>query len=330
MGIFTDIFIKILPSYLIIAIGYLAGRYLGIKRESIAPLLLYVIVPLVTFKGIFQTEINATSLSYPFFYLSISIIIALIFYQVGKLVFNKNKAQAALLSMACSLSNVGYFGLPLIIMFLGEKALGTIVLITLGFTLHENTLAYYLAAKGVEGPKTALLRTLKLPTVYASTFAVLANIYYNNFFINLEQTNTVTFINQLIDTALFIMDKCVGALTFLGMMMVGLALSQIKQYHLNKIFLGLSTFSQFIIQPAIAISFVLLNQNYLHYYSQEACQIIFLLSLVPIGANTITISTKLNLDTDTLSITVLASTLMALLTIPCYISFANILGVFTQ
>lgn len=314
--LFSNILIKLLPLYLLIIIGYIAGRFLKIERAGVAPLLLYIVVPIVVFRGIFITEINTQTLSYPLFYLITSILMSVIFYFLGKKVFNGDKVEAALLSMASSLSNVGFFGIPLILLLFGNEVLGIVVLLTLGFTIHENTLAYFLVVKGASGTKNALLRTLKLPIVSAVLFAVVANqAYYKYFLISFPEEKT-KLIQSIVDTLIKTMDYFVGALTVLGMLMVGLGLSQINKIKFNPKFINLSLFSQFIVYPALALAFVFLNNSTLHYYSSEVMQIIFLLSLVPIGSNTLTIASRLKMDNGTLSFAVLISTVLSLFVIP--------------
>ena len=313
---FTEIFVKLLPLYFLIIIGYIAGRFLNVERASIAPLLLYIVVPIVVFRGIFLTEINAKTLSYPLFYFLVSVLMSMSFYFIGKKVFDGDKIEAALLSMACSLSNVGYFGIPLVLMLLGDGVLGVAVLLTLGFTLHENTLAYFLVAKGVSGAKAALMRTLRLPTVYAALLAVLMNqLYYRYFLISFPAENT-KFVQSIVDTFIKTMDHFVGVLIVLGMLMVGLGLSQIREMKFNWKFINLTLFAQFIVYPALALLFIFLNQTFFHFYNEEVLQIIFLMSLVPIGANTITIASRLKINNGTLSFAVLISTFLSLFVIP--------------
>jgi predicted permease len=39
MAVFGILFVKLLPLYLTIGLGYIAGRYFHVKKEMIAPLL---------------------------------------------------------------------------------------------------------------------------------------------------------------------------------------------------------------------------------------------------------------------------------------------------
>ena len=51
---FQNILFKILPLYLVILLGYIAGRFLEIERKSISLMIMYVVAPIVFFNGIIK------------------------------------------------------------------------------------------------------------------------------------------------------------------------------------------------------------------------------------------------------------------------------------
>lgn len=315
MPLFTELFIKLIPLYLIIILGFIAGKQLGVQRESIAPLLLYIVVPIVTFKGIFLTDISLETFSYPFFFLIAGTIMALGFFYIGKNIL-QDREQAGLLTLSASLANVGYFGLPLVFAIYGEKALGITVLLVLGLALHESFTAFLIAAQGKYHFRDALYKTLKLPTIYTSILAVFANLAYKYYY----QPGSI--LDPIIRSLLEMSDKFIGAYSFLGMLMIGLGLAKITRLEFNWKFISLSLIAKFVVFPALALAFIYLDTNFWNFYSEEARNIVFLMSIVPIGANTISIATELKLDTDTVSITVLLSTLLALWYIPWILSMS--------
>lgn len=62
---FFIIFLKILPIYIIILIGYLAGKYLKIDRNTISQILFYIAAPIVILYGVSHTEVNLRVISIP-------------------------------------------------------------------------------------------------------------------------------------------------------------------------------------------------------------------------------------------------------------------------
>jgi len=313
-NLFSDLLIKLIPLYIMIIFGWIAGKKLKVQAESIAPLLLYIVVPVVTFKGIFLTDLSAQTFSYPFYFLVAGTFMAISFFYIGK-IFLGSREQAGLLSLSASLANVGYFGLPLVFAIYGPEALGITVLLVLGLALHESFTAFLIAARGKYHLKDALQKTLRLPTIYTSILAVIANLAYKYYY------QPGTLLDPVIQSLLDMADKFIGAYSFLGMLMIGLGLAKIKKAYFDFKFISLSLIAKLAVFPALAVGFMYLDSTYLHFYSSRALEIIFLMSIVPIGANTISIATELGLDTDTASITVLISTLIALVYIPWVLSF---------
>jgi malate permease and related proteins len=314
MGIFEQLFIKLLPLYFIIFLGYIAGKRLKVARESIASFLIYIVVPVVYFKAIFEMKLTIVSFSYPIYLFLVGICLSTSFFYFGEKLF-KNKEIAALLSLTSTLANTGYFGLPLLFVLYGESILGTTVLVSFGLVLHEATLGFYLAAQGKYSPKQALTKTLKVPIIYSVILAFLCNYLYNHYFVNLPETVLKDTLELFIKNSLSMMNYFIGTLTVLGMSMIGLGLAKINHLKFNWRFISLSLFSKYIVYPSIFLIFYIINSK-IHVFDNEVLKVIFYLSLVPIGANSITLATQLNLDTDDASIVVIISTLISLLIIP--------------
>lgn len=324
MTLFIDLFFQLLPFYFVILLGFIAGRYLHVQRESIAPLLLYIVVPVVTFKGILESTINAQTLTYPLYFLGLGIFMSLSFFVLARLLgFDKQKA--GMLSLCTSLVNVGYYGLPLVLLVLGENGLGVSVMLILGLALHECSVAYFIAASGKYSLKESLRKTLTLPILYSSLFAIAVNYfnehYYSEFLTWIPSSIQDSVITPVLHSIEEMMSRFTSAYPLLGMIMIGLGVAKLKKLEFDWRFMGLAYFAKFLVIPAIAIGFTYLNKHYWHFYDDLAMQVIFLMSLVPIGANTISIATQLKLDVDKVAITTVISTLMALVYIPIVLNF---------
>ena len=312
---FADFVFKLIPLYFIIALGFIAGKWLKVERESIAPLLLYIVVPIVTFKAIFVQQLSLQMLTYPIFMFGCSLGLSLLFFYIGKNFFDSE--HAGLLSLSAGLANVGYFGLPLVLIVYGEDALGIVMLLILGTAIHESSFAFLIAARGKYSSREALIKTLKLPAIYTSVLAVLCNYLYNKYYLWTDFNPQFKYIcDELIYNLLLSIDKFIGAYTVLGMMMIGLGLSTLERFKPDWKFTALALTAKYICYPLIAIILGIANKYWLHFYDPQVMKLLFLMSLVPTGANTISIATELKLPTDTISITVLISTIFALVYIP--------------
>lgn len=312
-----NIALKLLPLYLIIFLGFIAGKKLKVERESIAKLVLYIVTPAVTFRGILNSNISLETFTYPFYFLIIGASIGVSFFWLGKWIFG-NKELAGALSLCAGLANVGYYGLPLIFIFFGKEYLGTVMLLILGLAIHECSTAFFTAACGKYSIKEAIIRTLKLPAIYTSSLAFILNLLIKN---NYDFLNQQTWYLESINFIENFFDKFIGAYTLLGMLVVGLGLAKVRELKFNKSFISLALIAKFICFPACAIALMWLNNKICHFYNPETLKIIFLMSIVPIGANSITISNELNLDTDLVSITVVISNILALIYIPIFLAF---------
>lgn len=327
MHLFFDLFFQILPLYFVIGLGFIAGKYLEVQRESIAPLLLYIVVPVVTFKGIIESEVNLQTLSYPLYFLALGVFMSLSFFWLARRL-GYSKEKAGMLSLCTSLVNVGYYGLPLVLLVLGKEALGISVLLILGLAIHECSVAYLVAASGKYSFKDSLKKTFTLPILYSSLLALVINYFHNNHFHNLLkqvpqwlQENTIF---PILNSIEIMMDKFTGAYSLLGMIMIGLGIAKLKRLDLDLGFMSLAYFAKFLVIPALALGFIYMNNNYWYFYDKLATQVIFLMSIVPIGANTITIATQLKLDVDKVAITTVISTLIALVYIPLILNWIKI------
>lgn len=327
MSLFLDLFFQILPLYFVILLGFIAGRYLQVERESIAPLLLYIVVPVVTFKGILDSDINAQTLTYPLYFLCLGAFMSLSFFALAR-ALGWSKEKAGMLSLCTSLVNVGYYGLPLVLLVLGERALGISVMLILGLAIHECSVAYLVAASGKYSFKESLQKTLTLPILYSSIIAIGVN-YFNNHYFNdlitwLPNTISEGILFPILSSIETMMARFISAYSLLGMIMIGLGIAKLKKLEFDLGFMSLAYLAKFIVIPLIAIAFIALNNNYFHFYDELATQVIFLMSLVPIGANTISIATQLKLDVDKVAITTVISTLLALAYIPLVLNFVKI------
>ena len=104
------------------------------------------------------------------------------------------------------------------------------------------------------------------------------------------------------------------------MMLVGIAIAEIKQFIIDWKFLGMAMLAQFIVWPVIIGGIIMLDKNIFEFYPALILKIIFLLSLIPIGVNLIAYSTQLNVQPEKASITILITTVFAMLYVPFMVS----------
>ncbi|MBI96070.1 transporter [bacterium] len=304
MSIFMTILLKIIPLYLMIYLGFVATKYLEVGKEGIAKLLIYMIGPVVIFYGTYTVQLNFANLTLPLLFLIISCLICLLFLWIGNKIF-KNDSTKNILAFTSGTGNTGYFGLPVVMGVLGEEAFSLAVLSILGFVLYENTLGFFITAKGSHTAYESFKKVLKLPTVYA----FFAGLTLNYLGFNLGELAVTT------------IQSFKGAYTLLGMMLIGMGLSSVKRSHIDFKFMSLTFLAKFLIWPAVVLSIIVIDNLYLNFYSAQVHSILILMSIVPLAANTVALATELKVHPDKAAIAVLISTIFALFYIPTIMLF---------
>ena len=294
---------KLVPLYILILLGYLAGRYLAVDKKSVALLAIYIVTPVVIFYGVSETAIDLSSVLLPLiiFVISSVICICLKYFSMNTLGM---KQLSGMIGFASASGNTGYFGIPVAIIIFGEDILGLAALCVLGSVLFENTLGVYTAASGKYSSKEAIQKVLKLPSLYGFLAGLCVNIYGIEFSENI--------------TTLF--DKFVGTYTILGMMIIGLGLSEIKRASFDLIFTTITALAHFVLWPLLMFLVLYLDRVSFSYINEQQSLILLLLSIVPIAANTVAWATVFEIDPDKVAVSVLLTTLLAAIYIPIFVS----------
>ena len=298
MGIFLTLLIKIIPLYLIILLGYVAGRYLKAQKETVARLLIFIIAPAVIFNSVLTTKLSVSVLSLPILFFSLCCLICLATFSIAKKIWSDPTKN--ILAFTSGTGNTGYFGLPVAIALFGPDIAGLVVISTLGFVLYENSLGFYITARGNHSAKESLKRVIKLPTIYAFLIGVIINLL------------GVKFGQGYFDFA----NLFRGAYSVLGMMLIGMGLASITDYKFDFKFIGATFLTKFIIWPLIISLIIFVDSNTIRLFNPEIYRVMILMSIVPLAANTVAFATELNAHPEKASMAVLISTIIALFYIP--------------
>ena len=299
MVFFLTLLIKLIPLYLIILLGFISSKVLKVNKESVASLLLYIIGPGVIFYGTANVELNLANISLPFLFFIISSLLCITFLYIGKLIW-KDDSTKNILAFTAGTGNTGYFGLPVALVLFDYKLFSLAVLSCLGFVFYQNSIGFFITAKGNYSFKESVIKVVKLPTVYS----FFAGLFVNLMNIDLGMTTIKT------------MEHFQGAFTILGMMIIGMGLSGIKSASFDYKFLSLAFIAKFLIWPLLIGMVIILDLEFFHIYNSDIYKIMVLMSIVPLAANTVVVATELKVHPDKAAIAVLLSTLFALFYIP--------------
>lgn len=295
--------LKILPLYFIILLGYVAGKFLKVQKESIAPLLIYIVTPLIVFSGVVSVQLNAKIFSLPLLYYIPAFLMCVLFYKISSYFYSSSEKN--IIAYAAGTGNTGYFGLPLILAFYDPTYFSIAVFVSLGGIFYESTIGFFIVAKGNYTVKQAIRKVIQLPTIYAFLFGIILN------YLHVSMSQNIT------DTLVYFK----GTYIVLGMMLVGFSLSQVTRASVDKTFVALSFIAKFIVLPVLGICAVLLDNHIFHIYDSVVHTVFLIMIIVPIASNTVVLATLFNTHPEKMSVTVLLSTLLALIYIPIIVGF---------
>jgi predicted permease len=234
----------------------------------------------------------------PFFFLALCTILALIFFVLAGFVWKD--ATRNLAAFATADGNTGYFGIPVALALFGERSLSYIVLGSIGFVLYENTVGYFILARSNSSVRESVRKVLRLPTI----FAFIAGLLFQLTPFDIPDALRGGILNVR------------GAYSMLGMMMIGLGLAGLRLNELDGKLFAFTSLGKFIVWPLVMFGIIAFDVRFLHVYGTEVHQVMLLLSMVPLAANTVALSTLANVHPQKAAMAVLASTIVALFFIP--------------
>ncbi|AOY90061.1 transporter [Marinobacter salinus] len=304
MAAALTLFLKLIPLYITVMLGWVAGRYLEASGRHIAGIMLYIVTPSVVFSGVMAAPLTPAVIFLPFLTFGLASLLGIVQLKLARKLITDG--SASIIPLCVGSGNTGYFGVPVALLLFGEEGVGLYIVCMLGTTLFENSVGFYLAARGRYELKDALWRVVKLPSIYAFLAAVVLNL--SGFGIP--------------DIFVPLFDNLRGAYSILGMMIIGMSITSFRGLAGNIRFTGLAFFGKFVVWPLAAILFWWLDAHILGIYEPAVHKAMFLISITPIAANTVVIATLLDVSPRQAAGTVLLTTLFALAFIPVMISLA--------
>ncbi len=298
MIIFLTILAKLIPLYIIIGLGFIAGKYLHVKKESIAPLTIYIIAPIIVFNAALTTQLTLSILTLPLLIYIIACIMCLTFFYIGKFIWKDTTRN--ILAFIAGDANTGYFGIPVAIILFDQNLLNIYILGTLGLHIFENSLGFFITARGHHTIKESLIKLVKLPTLYAFFIGLIFNLFGLHF-------------GSIYSEAVL---NFRGAYIILGMIIIGLGLASIVKFEFDLKFISLSFFAKFFAWPLIMLAVIIVNKTIFHIFEPNIYRVMILLSIAPIATNTVAFATELNAQPEKAALTVFLSTLFALFYVP--------------
>lgn len=295
---------KILPLYFLILLGYVSGRRLGVRTTSISALLLHVISPVFMFGVIASAKLDLAALLLPFAVMAVLVLSGAVTYLAATPFFrdrNRNLVTACL-----PVGNTGYFGVPIALVLFDDATFKLYLIANFGVLIYQTVFGFTILAKSHADMKDSIKQLFRLPVFYG----VLAGFGYG--FSGLDVPG---FMGDL--TEYF-----TGAFVVLGMMLIGIALSQIKLKEIDLKFITFANVMRFVFLPALMLGLLALDAATFGLADDAIYDILVLIAFMPVGANIVIYATELDVYPEKAAALVLTSTMVAMAAVPlAYILF---------
>jgi predicted permease len=286
--------VSLIPLYLYVLLGMVAGAWLRIESQQIARLAIYLLTPIIIGGFVAQVSFEPSILILPITVFGVASMVALLASLLTGL-FISIRPYRPLLSACGGMLNSGYFGISVAGSILGEERVGIYILAIFGLTLFEYTIGVYLINRHVSSPRDSLRQLTRLPGPYAC----ITGLIISAFGIKLPAFLIIA-LNNLKSTYVV-----------LGMMMLGIVLSSHRaSLHIPSTFAALVI--RFVIWPLTAWLVLKVDAFTFSFISNSTSQsIVLLLGFLPIGANVIAYAVDSKASPEAIAPAVAISTILS-------------------
>ncbi len=300
---FLELFNKILPFYSLIALGFISGRFLKVDRASIANILFYIVIPIVFFDFGIKLKSEPGIFILPIILFGVSVLLNRTYLYLCKKIW-PNDARSNIIAFSAGTANTGYFGLPVALMLFDSHTVAIYMLINIGLSFYDYTLGAFTIARGKFSRADAIKSVLKMPILYT-------------FFLGLGLSSLGIGMPKNLE---IVATYFIGTYAILGMMILGLGISNIKSFKFDWKFISVFLSARFLAAPAIILSLVYLDTSFLHIFDRDDHLAALLTSIVPPAANTVVFASIHHTSPEETASAVVIGTILGLIYLPLMVS----------
>jgi len=294
-----DLLLKTAPIWTLVLVGAVLPRSFAIDRKSISLLLIYFLIPVVSFVGVAKVRVVPSDIGLVGFSFMLCLGTALLLrWPFGGFVDTRTRNLVITIS---SVPNAGFFGLPIVMVLFGEEAFMKMVLIATGVGIFSNSIGFYLVARQVMSVRSAASRVLRVPSIYAVALGILFSM------------NAIT----LHPAVLEFQQLCKATYTVLAMLLIGLAVPRpfpSMRTHLKVV--GGTVFGKYLVMPAVALVLIALDHTTFNVLTHTSRTLVLLTAFMPPGLNTLTFALLLDIETDIIAALVTGGAIASFVLIP--------------
>lgn len=300
---FFDLLNKILPFYTLIVLGFIAGRFLKVDRMSVANVLFYIVIPIVFFDFGIKLRLEWDIFILPVLLFGVSLLLNRLYFYFCKKLW-PHDSRANVIAFSAGTANTGYFGLPVALMLFNFETVAIYMLMNIGLSFYDYTLGAFTIARGKFSRADALKSVFKMPMLYAFFLGLLLSSFGLKMPENLE----------------VVASYFTGTYAILGMMIIGLGISSIKNFQIDWKFISVFLSARFIAAPIITLSLIYLDANFFHMFDRSIHLAALLTSIVPPAANTVVFASIHHAHPEETASAVVTGTVLALVYLPLMVA----------
>ncbi|HEX7064205.1 MAG TPA: AEC family transporter [Bacillales bacterium] len=163
MGLFFEV---VLPVLLVFLSGYALQKWKKLNIQSISTAALYVFVPCLVFRTIYEKELDLQYLEVLIFALILLFALITIVKLTAKIKKYPQSTESGLI-LSTAFMNSGNYGSPVVLFAFGQAGFAYAIMFFVLQAIIMNFFGVYYAARGKSGVKTALRSVFKMPATYA-------------------------------------------------------------------------------------------------------------------------------------------------------------------
>ena len=298
MAIFSLVFFKVLSSLLSVVVGFLSGKFSNVEKNSIASLLFYFVTPIVFFAIPTSANLTFSSLKVAGVTFTLCTMLGFFSYWLYGKIWHDSRRN--ILALSAGTGNTGYVVLPIATVLFDDQTLSIFALGLIGIAIYEVTIGCYFCARSVSTFKQSVLQVSRLP---------LLNAFFLGCIMNLSGFHLPDVFDDFVN-------NMKGAFSILGMVTIGLALAEIKEFKLDLKFTSAAFASKFLFFPLLFNMFILMDRFIFGWFDINYYNALQLLCIAPMATNTIVLASLYKIYPEKVATSVLLSLIFVLIYMP--------------
>lgn len=165
----------ILPVFVIVAVGYVAGRAMTFDQRTLSRVGLYVLVPCMAFTAMARTTLSAVEMGQIILFFLLSLPLLYAPSALAARWLRLDPASTSAFHIGILFANVVNVGFPVLLLAYGQAAIERALVFTITMQISLQSIGVFLAARGKANMREAMGRVWQMPGLYAMIAGLIVN-----------------------------------------------------------------------------------------------------------------------------------------------------------